>query len=245
MTDPTAATATPPDNASMAEDFIDIFVSPAKVFARRAKASPMVPLIVVCILSTVIFFMTKNVLSTVWDAQMQKQMALQMKANPQLTQEMLDKSKPITNVIINIGGVVGPPILLLVMSLVTWVIARFIMGGTLSFGTTVLITAYSWLPRIVEGILSVVQGLALDVSKMTSLFQLQEGAARFVDPDSMTNGLYTLLSQVDLFSIWCTVLVIIGLTHAGKLDKSKATITGVVVFVLAMVPALFQVAMGK
>lgn len=245
MTDPTAATATPPDSASMAEDFIDIFVSPAKVFARRAKASPMMPFIVICVLSTLIFFLTKNVLSTVWDAQMQKQMALQMKANPQLTQEMVDKSKPITNVIINVGAVVGPPILLLVMSLVTWVVARFIMGGTLTFGTTVLITAYSWLPRIVAGILGVVQGLVLDTSKMTSLFQLQEGAARFVDPDSMSNGLYSLLAQVDLFSVWCTVLLIIGLTHAGKLEKSKATTTGIIMFVIGMVPALFSVAMGK
>lgn len=245
MTEPAAAAPMPTDNASMAEDFIDIFVTPSKVFARRAKASPMVPFIVVCVLTIVVFFATKNVLASVWDAQMQKQMAIQMKANPQLTQDMLDKSKPITNMIINIGGVVGPPVLLLVIALITWVIGRFIMGGNFTYGTAVLITAFSWLPRVVEGMLCIVQGLLMDVSRMTSMFQVQEGLARFFDPDSMSLGLYSTLAQIDLFTIWSTVLVIIGLMHAGKLDKSKATITGVLMFLIGAVPSLWALLSGK
>ncbi|MFI5232251.1 MAG: YIP1 family protein [Gemmatimonadales bacterium] len=245
MTEPTAAAPAPTDNASMAEDFVDIFVTPSKVFARRAKASPMVPFIVVCVLSIVLFFATKNVLSSVWDAQMQKQMAVQMKANPQLTPEMMEKSKPITNVIINIGGVVAPPILLLIVALITWVIGRFIMGGTFSYGAAVLITAFSWFPRILEGILVIVQGLVMDTSKMTSMFQLQGGVARFFDPDKMSMGLYSALAQIDVFTIWTTVLVIIGLIHAGKLDKSKATATGVLMFLVGALPALWALLSGK
>ncbi|MGH7656118.1 MAG: YIP1 family protein [Gemmatimonadaceae bacterium] len=235
----------PTDNASMGEDFVDIFVTPSKVFARRAKASPMVPFLVVCVLTIVVFFATKNVLASVWDAQMQKQIAVQMKSNPQLTQDMLDKAKPITNMIINIGGVVAPPVLLLVIALITWIIGRFIMGGSFSYGTAVLITAFSWLPRVVEGMLGIVQGLVIDVSKMTSMFQVQEGLARFFDPDSMSLGLYSALAQIDLFSIWGTVLVIIGLMQAGKLDKSKATITGVLMFLIGAVPSLWALLMGK
>jgi hypothetical protein len=247
MTEPTATAAapTPPDTASVAEDFVDIFVAPAKVFARRAKASPMTSYLVVCIVMIVLFFASKNVMSPIFDAQIQKQMAARMKANPQITQEMIDRSKPITNIIINVGGVVGVPVLLLIAALFTWVIGRFFMGGVFSYGTALLITAFSWFPRILESVICLVEALVMDVSKMTSPLQLQFDVARFSNPDSMANGLYLLLGQIDLFTIWSTVLVIIGLMYAGKLDKSKATITGVIMFALGAAPAVWALVMGK
>jgi hypothetical protein len=245
MTDPTAVTPTPPDNASMAEDFIDIFVSPAKVFARRAKASPMVPFLVVWIVIAVIFFASKNALSPVFDAQIQKQMAEQMKSNPQLTQDMVDKMKPMMNISFSIAGIVGAPIALLVIGLATWVIGRFIMGGVFSFGTALLIVSYSWFPKLLASVVGLVEGLTMDVSKMTSLYQLSVSPARFFDPASMSTGAYQLLAQLDLFSIWGAVLLGIGLMYAGKLDKSKATITAVIMFVCGCLPALWAVAMGK
>jgi hypothetical protein len=245
MTEPSAAVPTSPDNASMAEDFVDIFVSPARVFARRAKASPMVPYMVVCILLIVLFFASKNVLAPIFDAQMQKGMAASMKANPQITPEMMEKSKPITNVVINVGGVVGPPIVLLILALITWVIGRFFMSSGLTFGTALLITAYACIPRVLSSILGLVQGLAMDVGKMTSPYQLTLSPARFFDPGAMSDGLYQMLGQLDLFSIWGTVLVVIGLIHAGKLEKNKAIATGVIMFVVGCIPALWALAKGS
>ncbi len=245
MTDPTAVTPTPADNASMAEDFIDIFVSPAKVFARRAKASPMMPFIVVWVVMIVLFFASKNVLQPIFDAQFQKAMAVQMKTNPQMTQDMVDKMKPMMNISVSIGAVVGIPVLLLVIALVTWVIGRFIMGGAFSFGTSLLIVSYSWFPKIISSVIGLVEGLTMDVSKLTSPFQLSLAASRFFDPATMSDGVYQLLGQVDLFSIWSAVLVAIGLMYAGKLDKSKATITAVIMFVCGCLPALYAVAMGR
>lgn len=146
MTEPTAAAPTPIDNASMAEDFVDIFTAPAKVFARRAKASPMVPYFVVCVVMIALFFASKNVLQPIFDAQIQKQMALSMKTNPQLTQDMVDKSKPFMNIMITVSGVIGVPILLLIVGLVTWIVGRFFMSSTLTYGTALLISAFSWFP---------------------------------------------------------------------------------------------------
>ena len=246
MTEPSASTApTPTDNASMAEDFVDIFVSPAKVFARRAKASPMVPYLVVCVVMIVLFFASKNVLSPIFDAQIQKAMAVQMKANPQLTQDMVDKSKPFMAISINIAGVVGVPILLLIIGLVTWIVGRFFMSSSLTFGTALLITSFSWFPRIIASVIALVEGLMMDVTKMTSPNQLSVSAARFFDPAAMSDGLYRLLGQIDVFTIWSKVLVVIGLMHAGKLDKSKATITGVIMFVCGALPAIWALLTGK
>jgi hypothetical protein len=245
MTEPSAAVPTSPDNASMAEDFVDIFVSPAKVFARRAKASPMAPYLIVCVLIIILFFASKNVMAPIFDAQMQKGVAAQMKANPQLTQDQMDKAKPVMNVVLNVGGVLGPPILLLVIALVTWVIGRFFMSSALSFGTALLITSYAWIPRVVAAVLSLVQALAMDVSKMTSPYQLSLSPARFFDPSAMSDGAYQMLGQIDLFSIWGTVLLVIGLIHAGKLEKNKAISTGVIMFVVGCLPALWAFAKGS
>jgi hypothetical protein len=246
MSEPSAAAATtPPDNASMAEDFIDIFVSPAKVFSRRAKASPFVPYLVICVVMIVLFFAGKNALGPIIDAEIQKSMEQSMKANPQLTQDMVDKSKPMMAIGINIAGVIGVPILLLILALVLWIVGRFFMSSALTFGTALLIIAYSKFPGIIGGVVGLVEGLTMDVTKMTSHLQLTVSAARFFDPATMSTGLYTLLGQIDLFEIWSIVLIVIGLMYAGKLDKSKATATGVIMFVCACIPGLWALLTGK
>jgi len=245
MTEPSAAVPPPVDNASMAEDFVDIFASPAKVFARRATASPMVPYLVVCVVMIALFFASKNVLAPVFDAQIQKSMQAAMKANPQLTQDMVDKMKPMMNISISVVGVIGVPIVLLIISLVMWIIGRFFMSSTLTFGTALLISSFAWIPRIIASVVVLVEGLTMDVSRMTSPYQLQIAASRFFDPASMSDGLYQLLGQLDLFAIWGAVLVAIGLMHAGKLAKSKATITAVILFVCGCLPAIWAVANGR
>lgn len=245
MSDPTAAEPTTPDNASVAEDFIDIFTSPSKVYARRAKASPMVPYLVVCVVMIALFFGSKNVLLPIFDAQMSHQMQLQMKSNPQLTQEMVDKMKPMMAIGVNVFGVIGLPIILLVSSLILWIVGRFFMSSALTFGTALMITSYSWFPRIIGGIVSLVEGLTMDISKMTSPYQLSISPARLFDPATMSDGLYQVLAQFDVFTIWGYVLVALGLMAAMKFDKSKATTTAIIVFVCGCVPALFALAKGQ
>src|SRR5471032_1619558 len=94
MSEPTAAAPTTTDNASVAEDFIDIFTSPSKVYARRAKASPMAPFLVIWVVMVALFFASKNVLAPIYDAQVSHQMQIAMKSNPQLTPELADKMRP-------------------------------------------------------------------------------------------------------------------------------------------------------
>jgi hypothetical protein len=245
MSEPTAAAPTTTDNASVAEDFVDIFTSPSKVFARRAKASPMAPYLVVCLVMIALFFASKNLLAPIFDVQIQKQLAMQMKANPQLTQDMVDKMKPMMAISFNVVGVIGIPLLLLISSLVLWIIGRFFMSTALTFGTALLIVSYSWFPRILSGAVSLVEGMTMDVSKMTSPYQLSISASRLFDPATMSDGLYQVLAQIDLFAIWGYILIVLGLMHAAKFDKSKATTTAIITFICGCIPALFALAKGQ
>ncbi len=241
MTDPAASTApTPPESASVAEDFIDIFVAPSKVYARRAKSSPMMPFLTVCVLLAALFFAGRGTLGPIIDSEVDARMTESMKKNPQLTPEMVEKGKSFATVGITVGGVIGVPIALLLLTLLVWVIARFIMGGTLSYGTTLLIVSFAWFPKILESVLNLVQGLVLDVTHMTSHYQLTLGVARLLDPATTSNKLMIVAGQFDVFALWSMALTIIGLIYAGKMQKNSAIITGVVIWLCAMLPALWS-----
>ena len=54
-----------------------------------------------------------------------------------------------------------------------------------------------------------------------------------------------LLGRIDLFTLWVTILIGIGLVHAAKLEKSKAYAGAAICWVLGAIPALFQVVSGK
>jgi hypothetical protein len=247
MTQPSPTTAaTPPDNASFAEDLVDIFVSPAKVFARRAKSNPMAPYLVVCVVMIVLFFASKSALAPIFDAQIQKAIDAAQKANPtQVTADAAAKMRPIIAVSINVAGVIGVPILLLVVGLITWIVGRFLLGGTLSFGAALMIASYAWMPKLIAGVVGLVEGLTMDVSRMTSPYQLSIAVSRFFDPSTMSDGLYQLLGQVDLFSIWTAFLIGVGLMHAGKVGKTQAIVGGVVMWCAGAMPAIWAVLTGK
>ena len=94
MTEPTASPApATPDKAGLFEDFIDIFGSPAKVFARRAQANPMTSFLIVTVILIALFFASKNAMAPIFDAQYQKGIEAAMKANPSLTADQMAKGR--------------------------------------------------------------------------------------------------------------------------------------------------------
>jgi hypothetical protein len=69
----TATTASEPvDKASVWEDFIDIFFSPASVFRRREHGSWVLPLIVVTLAIAIVSFASRGVLQPVMDAEFER-----------------------------------------------------------------------------------------------------------------------------------------------------------------------------
>ena len=240
-----AAPVSPPatDKAGQVEDFIDIFFAPAKVYARRAIASPMMPFVVVSVLLIALFFVNRNIMSNIMDAEMTKGMEAQMKANPSVTPEQMASGKAFGQKIAQFGAVVGVPVALLVLGLFTWIVGK-VLGGTLSYGTALLIASFAWMPRAIDSILASVQGLVLDTTRMTSHYQLQLGPARFLDPAAAPVWQQSLLGRLDLITIWVTVLLAIGLVYAGKVPRSKMVAAGFFIWVLGSLPAIYQALKG-
>src|SRR4051812_37049553 len=92
MTEPSSPPAAP-EKASFFDDVIEIFVRPANVFRRRQHSSVWPPMLFVAIVIGVISFATFNTLAPAFEAEFSRNMAKQMAKNPQMTQEMADKSR--------------------------------------------------------------------------------------------------------------------------------------------------------
>lgn len=233
MTDPNAVPSTAPEKAGLIEDFVDIFTSPSAVFSRRANASAFLPWLIVAVLMIGLILVNRNVMANINDAMMNRGIEKVMAANPSIPAEQIATQKAMMEKFAPVGAIVAPPILLLVIGLVTWVIGK-IFGGTLKPGTGVLITAYAFIPRVVEQILLSIQGLVLDTSTFTSPYQVSLGAARFVNRAAMSPALVGALASVDVIAIWGAFLTATGLVYAGKVPREKLITVAVVIWLITL-----------
>jgi hypothetical protein len=228
----------PKEKASVIEDFIDIFYAPATVFARRANSSFWIPTIFVAICVGLLFFGNASRLEPIMDAEYQRTVAATMKANPQVTPEMMERGKAFAQTVTKVGAFIGVPIAIMLIGLVLWISGKMV-DAQQTLGAALMVAAYSYMPRVLGGIAGAVQAFALDLSKMTSQYQLTFSPARFLDPETTSPILLAVASRFDVFTIWVTILLAIGLSVTGKIPRSKAAIAAVIVWVLGAVPVIY------
>ena len=239
MTEPSASPApATPDKAGLFEDFIDIFGSPAKVFARRAQANPMTSFLIVSIVLIALFFASKNAMAPIFDAQYQKGIAAAMKSNPSLTADQMAQGRKFADIAIVVTVAIVVPVSLLLIALVGFILAR-VFGGTITYATALMVASYAYVPRIVGSIGVMIQTLVSDNSKLTSMHQLELGPGRFFDPVTTSPLLLGLLSRFDIITLWVTVLLAIGLVTVGKVPRAKVAIVAIAFWLIGAIPALF------
>ncbi len=221
------------------EDYIDVFVSPAKLFARRIDGKLGQALLVLIVLSAVIYFGTRTAMQPIFDAEFNRGMAAAMKANPQITPEQMETGKKFAQTFGAAFVLVGLPIVVLLLGLAVWIGAK-VIGKTVSFAQGATIATFAMFPKLIEGILNAVQALLLDESTLTSRFKVTLGVGRFLDPASTSATTLALLGRVDLFTLWVTVLVAIGLKVMAKATTAQAAGGAAVVWILGALPTLLQ-----
>jgi len=72
---------------------VDIFYAPSSVFARRSDGKFGLALLFLVIVGTVLFFVTKNAMSPIMDAEFTRQTAAAMRKNPSITAEQMAASR--------------------------------------------------------------------------------------------------------------------------------------------------------
>ena len=261
MTEPTYAqhpndvppTAVPPESrASIWEDFIDIFYVPSQVFDRRRVGGFAKAFFIFWVLAAALFFAARPVMGPILETQMEEQAAKALENQPGMTEEkkaeMISMQRKVGGFFASAGAVIGPPIAILMFTIGTFIVARFV-GAKPDFGQSGMIATYASVPGLLGSILFAAQGLMLDTANMRNLNQLMLSPARFMDPDTTSPVLYAFAGRFEVFAIWTAILIGIGIAVVGRVSRARGLTAGAIFWAIATLFTVFgamraQAAMG-
>ena len=225
----------PPPAASLWEDFIDVFISPAELFRRRRDGRFGHAILALVLVTAVIFFTTREAMEPIFEAEFQRGMA----AQPGFTPEQVEAARTWGRNLAPVMVLVGLPIACLLLGLVVWAVARF-FGTGMGYQRGAAIASFAMFPRLIEGVTNAAQALLMDQGKLTSLHSLKLGASRFLDPSQSNGIVLALLGRIDLFTLWVTALIAVGIREMTSLGTARAALAAALVWVVGAIPALMQ-----
>lgn len=235
MTLPTFTKEAPP---SLFEDLFEIFYAPRKVFERRRETPAFgLALLVFLLIFVGLAIVFKDLSEPVMDAEFKRGMAKAMRENPQLTMEQMAAGKAFVakfQVLLVAGYSLLAPLLL---GLVLWLVAK-VVESKASLGQAMMVATYAMFPRVLESILGAVQLLLLPDSAITSRYSTSFGIGRFLDPATTSDFVLGALGRVDVFTLWVTALLAIGIGVMGKLTAGRAAAVGAMMWLVGLAPLL-------
>jgi hypothetical protein len=226
-----------PEKAGLWEDFVDIFYTPSSVFARRSDGKFGMALLFLVVVGTVLFFLTKNATQPIMDAEFTRQSAKMLRENPNMTAEQLSQGRGFFEMFAPVLFAVSLTLSIFGTGLVLWLVGK-LFDAKESAAAAIMIATYSEVPRLVQILTNAAQGLVMSPEKLNSMNSVGFNLARFMDPDHASAVMIALASRLDLFTIWVTVLLAIGLHVVGKIPKQQAGIAAAITWVVGALPAL-------
>ncbi|MBX6331445.1 MAG: YIP1 family protein [Gemmatimonadaceae bacterium] len=231
----TTATAKAP---SVWEDLVDIFISPSQVFARRmGRGVFFVPFLVFVILSGVLMVGTKPLVQPVYDAVEAQQEAAARKARPDVTEEQLAQIRRFNDKFAVVFAIIAVAFAVVLTGLALWLVGK-LFDSQQTAGDAMMVSAYSFLPKLLAFVAAAVIGLLRDPASLTSPFSISLGVGFFLNNANSSPLTQALLGRVEVFTIWVTVLLAIGLHVTGRVPKKQAYIAAAIVWVLGAVPGV-------
>jgi len=234
MTAP-AAPASAPERAALWEDFLEIFIKPSAVFERRKDAGFIVPLLVLVVVFALLWFGLKGAMQPIIEADTARSMAKAMAKNPQFTEEMMAQQVAMAVKWTPIAGTIGIAVIVLIVGLMTWLAGKMV-GAAMSLGAAMMIATYSYYPKILAFLVTGAEVLLMPEAQVTGGASVSVGPARFLDPDTASAVLVGSLVRLDLFTLWVTFLLAVGIRVVGKVPMSKALIAAGLVWILGHIP---------
>jgi hypothetical protein len=218
------ATTLPPapsSTVSIWEDFVDIFTSPSEVFLRRIGGSPWVPMGVLVVLAGILYFATRGLMQPIMDAEFARGAARAMASNPQVTAEQMEQGRAMMTKIIPVFVLLSVPISIGFVGIILWLVGKM-FGATESVGDAMVIATYAWIPRVISFLVAAVIALMTDPAKLNSMFSVTLSAGKLLDPEATQHQLFMMAGRVDVFILWQTALLGIGLSVMGKIPRAQA-----------------------
>ena len=233
----TDAIAPVPEKAGIWEDFIDILHQPSTVFDRRRAGQFGLALLILVVVFAILYFALRNGLGPVTDAEFDRQAAAMARNNPNMTADQLAGARGAMEKFALFGAVVFVPIGVLITGALIWLLGK-LFDAKVIFAAAMMIATYSTVPRLIELVVTALQGLFLPPEDITSRFSVTLGLGRFLSPDT-NPALLALLGSVEVFTIWTVVLMAIGVSVVARVPMGRAAAVAASVWVVSFLPALF------
>lgn len=188
------------------------------------------------IVLTLLFWLSQTYLEPMYTAEFNKQMAAAMRDNPQMTQEAVETARGIQRFVAMFGVVIFP-IVAMLTGFVLWLVGK-LFDSTQTLGQALMVGTYAQFPRIIDWIVRNAQGAILSEEAIAPKYGSSLSLARFLDPASVSPVMYELAGRLDLFPIWVTILLAIGLHVTGAVPKARAYVAAAIVWVIGALPTV-------
>ena len=233
-----------PKKASWWEDYIDIFYTPSTVFRRRMTSGFGLPMLILTLVIGGLVLVNSGAISSIADAEFTRSTAAAIKANPQLTPRADAEGAWVCR-----GSLEGRRLHLRAR----WRPPR--RPVPLDCGQVCWRQADARGSHDGDGVFLCAQGTRAGTREHPGPGARHLGDARTVSsfrgewgvssiPIPRRRRFLALLGRVDVFTIWVTVLLVIGLSVTGNISRGKAAIAGVIMWFIGaaaiVLPALRQ-----
>jgi len=214
---PAAAPAAPAPKPNGFQRIIGVLFSPNETFASIARQPdwvvPLVVILVVSILAGIVFAQRVD-----FTAPVREQME-----SRNLPQDQIDRAVRITAAASKIFSYLSPVLSLIFLLIIAalLLVAFRLFGGEGDFRQAFSVTNYAWMPGVLKSIILTALVAARGASA-TELPTLLRSNLAFLTSMKTNLLLFTLLSKIDIFTIWLLALFIIGFASIAKFTKAKS-----------------------
>ena len=237
MSEATAESA----KGSVFEDVLEVLWAPGKVFDRSRAKSVGMYILVLTAITLVIVLATKGLIQPYVDANFDLQMQQMAAKGKPMPLEAVAAAQKFAGYGFIATGVLLIPIGAVLTGLLVWIGGK-IASANFSYGQAMLIATLASVPRVLSFIATAVQGAMVDPQSIRSFSDAALGAARFVDPVTTSPALIAMLSNLDLFNIWQLIIMAVGISVIGRVERSAGVVGALVAWgigvALTVVPAL-------
>jgi len=218
-----------PEKSARWEDFVDVYLSPAELFARRRDESWTVPFLLFCAVSIVLYYAFLPIGGLVWEA------AMVENAPPNADADQIRQSAQFMKYLGGVFVPIGYGFMIAVMALGLKLASAVLEPGA-RWRQAFTIATYAAYVGLIQQVLTTVSVYVKSRSGPVSMADTSFGLMRFMpDADPVVKA---MIGRLDLFALWSLALCAIGLVVIVGMPRGKAIAAAAIAWLLVALPGV-------
>jgi hypothetical protein len=218
-----------PEKSARWEDFVDVYLSPAELYARRRDESWTVPFLLFCAVSIVLYYAFLPVGGLVWEA------AMVENAPPNADADQIRQSAQFMKYLGGVFVPIGYGFMIAIMA-VGLKLASAVLEPGARWRQAFTIATYAAYVGLIQQVLTTVSVYLKSRSGAVSMADTSFGLMRFMaDADPVVKA---MIGRIDLFALWSLALCAIGLVVIVGMSRGKAIAAAAIAWLLVALPGV-------